>query len=141
MNKVLAALPEARRRNLRRLAQRIFVGEQASASVRASMGETVPALLDIFERCFSDEVCLGFDYRDRRGNRTRRRIEPHGIYVDMPVWYILAVDLDKDAARMFRMDRISNPRALCRHFLPSNQVLQTFLEELPFWSGEARPLA
>lgn len=141
LNKVLAALPEARRRNLRRLAQRIFVGDQASANVRASMGETVPALLDIFERCFGDEVCLGFDYEDRKGNRTRRQIEPHGIYVDMPVWYILAFDPEKDAARMFRMDRISNPRVLRQRFSPSNEVLDAFLEELPFWSGEAHPLA
>ncbi len=141
LNKVLAALPEKRRRNLRRLSERIFVGAPASASVRASMGETVPTLLDAFERCFGDEVCLGFDYQDRKGNRTRRRIEPHGIFVDIPVWYILAIDLDKDAARMFRMDRITNPRALRQGFAPSGAVLDAFLKDLQFGFGGARPLA
>ena len=141
LNKVLAALPETRRRNLRRLSERIFVGEPASRMLRASVGETVPALLDVFERCFSEEVCLGFDYQDRKGARTRRRIEPHGIYVDLPVWYILSIDLDKVAARMFRMDRISNPRALRQRFAPSSAVLEAFLEELRFGFGEARPLS
>lgn len=127
LNKVLTALPEARRRNLRRLSERIFVGEPASANVRASLGEMVPTLLDVFERCFSEETCLGFDYRDRKGARTRRRIEPHGIYVDIPVWYILAIDLDKDAARMFRMDRISNPRPFGRPFEPSRAVVEEMM--------------
>ncbi len=141
LGKVLAALPETRRRKLRRLSERIFVGQPASRRLRASVGETVPTLLDTFERCFSEEVCLGFDYQDRKGARTRRRIEPHGIYVDIPVWYILAIDLDKDAARMFRMDRISNPRALRQGFSPSSDVLEAFLDDLRWGFGEARPLA
>ncbi|MEE2776558.1 MAG: hypothetical protein VYE73_07320 [Acidobacteriota bacterium] len=45
---VLAALPEDRRRNLRRLSRRVLVGQIASARVRASMGCTVPTLLDVF---------------------------------------------------------------------------------------------
>ncbi len=129
VNKVLASLPEQRRRNLRRLAERIIVAGTASENIRASMGETVPTLLSAFERCFSEGRCLGFDYQDRKGARTRRRIEPHGIFVDVPVWYIVALDLDKDAIRMFRMDRISNPRALRQGFEPSQEVLETFLAE------------
>ena len=142
LNKVLSALPETRRRGLRRLSQRIFVGPSASAGVRASMGETVPTLIDTFERCFSEGVALGFDYRDRKGAGSRRRIEPHGIYVELPVWYVLAIDIDKQAPRMFRMDRIRNPRGLRRAFSPSDDVLAAFLEELNRdWEYRARPLA
>ena len=141
LKKVLAAIPEPRRRNLRRLSQRIIVRSSSASPRRAGAGEAVPALLDTFERCFGGEVCLGFDYQDRKGVRTRRQVEPHGIYVDLPVWYILAVDLDKQAARMFRMDRISKPRALRQRFLPSSEVLDAFLAELRCGFGDARPLA
>lgn len=48
-------------------------------------------------------------YVDREGRRTRRRIEPHGLLVRAPLWYIVGWDLEKDAARLFRVDRIRRP--------------------------------
>ncbi len=127
IQKVLAALPEERRWQLRRLLDRIVVGPAASASLRASAGPVADTLLDAFERCFRDQVCLGFSYTDRVGARSQRRIEPHGIYVELPVWYILAVDLDKSAQRMFRMDRIANPRPLAQRFEPSRAVVEEMM--------------
>ncbi len=41
-----------------------------------------------------------------------RRVEPHGLLVKPPVWYVLARDCDKLAPRSFRMDRIASPRLL-----------------------------
>ncbi|TMA22216.1 MAG: WYL domain-containing protein, partial [Deltaproteobacteria bacterium] len=114
INKVLAALPEARRRQLRDLCGRIVVGG-------------CPTLLDAFERCFREQVCLGFQYTDRVGATTQRRVEPHGIYVEVPVWYVLAIDIDKDARRMFRMDRIANPRPFARRFTPSRIIVEEMI--------------
>lgn len=131
LNKVLSALPEGRRQQLRRLCERIVVGGAASASLRASVGEVCPTLLDAFERCFREEVCLGFQYTDRHGATTQRRVEPHGIYVQVPVWYVLAVDIDKDARRMFRMDRIANPRPFGRRFTPSLSVVEEMMGGVP----------
>lgn len=127
MDKVLAALPEPRRRQLRWLCERIVVGGAASPSLSASVGEVSPALLDAFERCFRERVCLGFQYTDRLGATTQRRIEPHGLYVETPVWYVLAVDLDKEAPRMFRMDRIAKPRPFGRRFTPSREVVEEMM--------------
>lgn len=136
LSKVLAVLPEERRRALRRLSERIVIGGPASPSLRASVGEMSPTLLDAFERCFSQGTCLGFHYVDRRGRATQRRVEPHGIFVETPVWYVLAVDIDKELPRMFRMDRISHPRPLPRRFAPSMQVVQDVLGEVPpSWTG------
>ncbi len=131
LNKVLAALPEARRQKLRQLYGRIAVGAPASPRLRDSAGEMCPSLIDAFERCFSQETCLSFTYRDRFENMTQRRIEPHGILVQPPVWYILAIDVDKSAQRMFRMDRISNPRPFSRPFVPSRAVVHEMVEEIP----------
>lgn len=129
--KILAALPEARRPALRRLAERIVVGRPASPALRASAGEAPPELLPLFERCFREGRCLGFTYRDRKGVTTRRRVEPHGLFVEVPLWYVLAVDIDKQARRTFRMDRIASARALARRFTPSRAVIDATVAEIP----------
>ena len=62
-----------------------------------------------FEQAFTANRVLRFDYVDREGHASRRRVEPHGLLVRAPLWYIIASDLDKDAARIFRMDRVRQP--------------------------------
>ena len=136
MNKVLAALPPERRLRLRQLCRRIVVGTRASEAMRESFGEMSPVLLDAFERCFREGTCLRFHYTDRLGATSQRRVEPHGIFVRAPFWYILAVDIDLEprasAQRMFRMDRIAQPRPLSRRFVPSLDVVEEMLEDEPY---------
>jgi hypothetical protein len=49
----------------------------------------------------------------------------------------LAVDVDKAAPRMFRMDRLTRPRLLREiSFVPDVQRIRPLLRELPRW----RPL-
>lgn len=112
LEKVLAALPPARRRDVRRAAGRVVVGPPAAPGLLEDAGTAPPALLPAFERAFTERCGLAFAYRDRHGARSERRVEPHGLLVQVPLWYVLAWDLDKDAARMFRMDRVSRPRVL-----------------------------
>ena len=83
---------------LRQLCRRIIVGSGASEAMRESFGEMASSLLDTFERCFRMGICLGFRYTDREGATTQRRVEPHGIFVRLPFWYVLAVDIDNAAA-------------------------------------------
>ncbi len=142
MNKVLASLPPERRAQLRQLCRRIVIGTRASEAMRESFGEMSPILLDTFERCFRESVCMSFRYTDRMGAVTQRRIEPHGIFVRAPFWYILAVDIDRadahpdaaaeDLQRMFRMDRIANPRVITRRFRPSIDVVDEMLADEPY---------
>lgn len=137
LNKVLAALPPERRVLLRQLCRRIIVGSGASEAMRESFGEMASSLLDTFERCFRMGICLGFRYTDREGATTQRRVEPHGIFVRLPFWYVLTVDIDKppeDAQRMFRMDRIANPRPFARHFEPSMAVVEEMMGDIPYQS-------
>ena len=127
LNKLISVLPDSRRAGLRRLSDRIVVGPAASSGRIESLEKTSGALLATFERCFSDGLCLGFRYRDARGKTTQRRVEPHGMYVASPIWYVIAVDIQIDELRMFRMDRISNPRQLRRSFVPSRAVFESAL--------------
>jgi predicted DNA-binding transcriptional regulator YafY len=137
LSKLLGSLPAPKARVLRALCKRVVVGMPASAIVRAGVGATPKELLRLFEEAFSTRVGLGFHYTDREGRQTVRRIEPHGLLAETPVWYILARDVDKAEPRMFRMDRIARPRLLKDvTFRPDEGVIRTQLPDLERW----RPL-
>jgi predicted DNA-binding transcriptional regulator YafY len=105
--------------------------------VSATAGKAPPELLRLFEEAFSTGIALGFHYRDRGGNETMRRAEPHGLLVSSPVWYVLARDIEKSEPRMFRMDRISRPRLLdAVRFRPDAGVI----EQLSWDGATCRPL-
>src|SRR6185295_10490311 len=110
--KLLAHLPNAKARALRALCRRVIIGQTASAKTREGAGVIPQELLGLFEQAFSTGVGLSFHYTDREGKRTVRRVEPHGLLAEPPVWYVLARDVDKSEPRMFRMDRISRPGLL-----------------------------
>jgi predicted DNA-binding transcriptional regulator YafY len=138
MAKLLGSLPAAKVRALRALCRRVIVGQPASANIRAGAGATPPELLRLFEQAFSGGVGLAFHYTDREGRKSTRRVEPHGLLVEPPVWYVLARDIDKDAPRTFRMDRIARPRILPEVvFRPDLQIIGTQLPDLERW----RPLS
>jgi predicted DNA-binding transcriptional regulator YafY len=108
--KLLSALPAARARALRDLCRRIYVGPPASDRVMADARPGVPELLGHVERAASEGLALSFAYRDRHGRASTRHVEPHGVLVQLPVWYLLGRDIAVGAPRMFRMDRIGTPR-------------------------------
>ena len=95
-------------------------------------------ILRIFEEAFSAGLGLRFGYRDREGKVTSRRVEPHGLLVQSPVWYVLARDLEKGEPRMFRMDRIRAPAKLEGHaFRPDRAVLGALVGDMPGFSALA----
>jgi predicted DNA-binding transcriptional regulator YafY len=137
MAKLLSSLPLEKGRALRALCRRVVVGSAASPRIRDGAGGTPKELLGLFEQAFSKGVGLGFHYTDRAGKQTVRRIEPHGLLAQPPVWYVLARDVDKAEPRMFRMDRIARPRLLPDiEFRPDIEVIQAQLPDLSQW----RPL-
>ncbi len=83
---------------------------------------------------------MGFDYVDAEENTTTRHIECVALVLHAPTWYILAWDLEKDASRLFRTDRISAPR--CRRMLveqhPLREVMQEVDPALDVW--DRRPI-
>ena len=119
LHKLLASLPKERARSVRALVRRVHVGRPASPQVSAELGSPPPELLGAFERAFGRRICLAFDYRDRQGRGTHRCVEPHGLMVEAPAWYILARDTATGAARLFRMDRIRGAHPVeDRNFVP-----------------------
>jgi len=135
--KLLGSLPESKARELRALCRRVIVGKPATQATRAGAGSAPPELLGLFEEGFSKGIGLGFQYTDREARVTTRRIEPHGLLVETPVWYVLARDVVKGEPRMFRMDRILRPRLLRDvSFRPDLALIQSQFPDLERW----RPL-
>lgn len=139
LNKVFAALPADRRRDLKRLESRIVVGPPASATLASGACAPQGDVLPTFERAFHRRVGLQFNYADRHGQRTRRMVEPHGLLVQEPVWYVIAFDPGRDARRTFRMDRMTEVRLCARHtFVPSAALVKAAWDELKrHYEGEA----
>lgn len=128
LDKLRASIPRERARELRALCRRVIVGPPASEQVRHGARGTPPELLSLFEDAFAHGTGLGFRYADQAGRVTHRRVEPHGLLVQPPVWYLLARDVDKGAPRTFRMDRISSPRPLADiRFRPDLAVIDAQL--------------
>jgi predicted DNA-binding transcriptional regulator YafY len=136
--KLLGSLPRAKAWQLRSLCRRVIIGSPASWKVCSEAGAAPSELLRLFEEAFSSGIGLGFQYTDRDGKGSARRIEPHGLLVQTPVWYILARDADKSEPRMFRMDRVSHPRLLAGiRFVPDVTIIEAQLPRECGWQSLA----
>jgi predicted DNA-binding transcriptional regulator YafY len=71
-------------------------------------GPTVPAdVLTAIAVAARDHQRLRFDYADHQGTVSRRDTEPHRLVHTGRRWYLVAWDIDRDAWRTFRADRIT----------------------------------
>ena len=119
-----AALPQQRVDELQRFMQRVLVGDSALEPQGAGTAID-PALVATFEQAFTANRLLAFSYVDRAGRRTRRRVEPHGLLVRAPLWYVIAWDPRRAAPRLFRADRIRRPSISDQTFRPRPHELVT----------------
>lgn len=128
LDRVFAALPLPRRKELRELFRRVVVGEPASETLRKDAGRAGTDVVRVFEQAFTARLGMRFGYVDRHGKRSQRVVEPHGLLLLPPLWYVLGVDVDKGAARMFRMDRFVSPEvARAVTFVPRREVIDELL--------------
>ncbi len=115
--KIEASLPYDRARNVQDLMMRIMIGNPPRRS-DGRPERISPLLARLFETAFSQQRLLGFEYRDRAGAASRRVVEPHGLLVRAPLWYVIAWDTAIDEPRLFRADRIRSPHVLAQEFVP-----------------------
>ena len=59
---------------------------------------------------------LEFGYEDSAGNVTHREVEPQYMLWAWPFWYLLCWDVNLQAARTFRLDRVRNAVVLPLNF-------------------------
>lgn len=119
--KLSVSLPSRLRYRVRTL------GETAMTWSRPS-GDTVdPDILTVLAAATANQEGVRMQYEDRDGNLTARHVEPQRLVSAHQRWYLVAFDLDRDAWRHFRADRVTSPRATgvraTRGLAPEESVL------------------
>ena len=110
--KIERALPSDKVKDLRAFLDCLHIGQISPLQDLSDIGQIDAALLPAFETAFLQRRHIRFDYRDAKGVRTRRTVEPQAMLILQPLWYLVAWDPMRDDFRHFRMDRISQPEAL-----------------------------
>ena len=101
LGKILAALPERDAVAARELAAHFGVIDTGDSA--GTQG--IPPLV---EQAVRTHRVLEFDYQDRFGAGTRRRVEPVLLVHGFQSWYLAGWCLLRDAARSFRVDRMAD---------------------------------
>ncbi len=106
VDKVLGSVPRERRAAILAVIERIVVARPASRELTDAAKPLDAGLYRTCEQAFIGGRALDLEYTDRHGAPTTRTIEPHGLLVATPLWYLLAHDRLRGEPRMFRVDRI-----------------------------------
>jgi predicted DNA-binding transcriptional regulator YafY len=96
-----------------------------------------PLVATLFD-AVSRRAAVTFSYRD-----DERRLEPYGVVFKWGHWYVVGHDLDRDAPRAFRIDRIAGEPGLGPpgSFEPPPGVdAAAFVRDDPLTYGEDRPV-
>lgn len=107
-NKISASFPQEQRDKIQPLRNRILIGSLASERVQDNFQSTVKSSSDFLYEAFFEMKTLNIIYEDGKGEKTSRMIEPQYLFLNWPVWYVMAWDHLRNDVRCFRLDRISS---------------------------------
>jgi predicted DNA-binding transcriptional regulator YafY len=93
-----------------RLRSRVGALGGVTVSLIGNEGTLDPGELTLIANVIANRGRLRFDYRRNDRTETTRLVEPHSLVVAGRRWYLVAYDLDRDDWRIFRADRIRDPR-------------------------------
>ena len=83
-----------------------------------------PETLSVLAAAAAARERLRFAYAAMNGAESRRLVEPHRIVPAGRRWYLVAFDKDRDDWRIFRVDRITQARAVGQRFEPREPPAQ-----------------
>jgi predicted DNA-binding transcriptional regulator YafY len=114
--KVVQVMPARLRRQIDAL-QTMTVTATGPAAALGATGPDPSILLIAAQACRASEgLALGYTAADDA--RTDRRVEPHRLVSLGRRWYLVAYDLDRQAWRNFRVDRVTSLAPNGRRFRP-----------------------
>jgi len=100
------------------LRRRVNALQSATSTLAASGPMVDPEALTVIAGACRDSECVRFGYRSRDGSPSRRKVEPHKLVNLGRRWYLVAWDLEREAWRTFRMDRLDRPSPAGTRFSP-----------------------
>ncbi|WP_093710778.1 YafY family protein [Streptomyces sp. 2131.1] len=102
-----------------RLRHRVSTLQNATVPLARGDGSTIdPRTLTVMASAVTGRERLRFAYRAGDGAETRRQVEPYRLVSTGWRWYLVAYDLEREAWRTFRVDRVSEPFATGARFAP-----------------------
>jgi predicted DNA-binding transcriptional regulator YafY len=110
-----------------RLRHRISAFQSSTVPVPSPGPQVDPEVLTVIASACRDHQRLQFEYRAHSGTASRRSVEPYRLVNHRHRWYLVAWDLNRDAWRTFRVDRITprppaGPRFTPRPLPPDGEV-------------------
>ena len=111
--KIVQVMPPRLRRRVEALRAMTVVASWAPGAA----GPDPSVLLTAAQAC-RDSEGLALDYTAVDGARTQRRVEPHRLVSLGRRWYLVCFDLDRQAWRSFRVDRVATMTTDGRRFRP-----------------------
>jgi len=133
-NKLYASFPDTQRPKIRKIRNRILIGELAPTTVTENYSMTVNNQQnDIILESFFEQKCLDICYKQKDGTVTKRLIEIHFLYLNWPIWYLICFDHLRKEPRTFRIDRIQVANITEEKF--QNRIINYFSPELEKFSS------
>jgi len=114
--KLFQAFPSKQRSAVSKIRRRILIGNQATSEVLSQYVKPSNLISEQVSESFLMQKCIEIDYQTGRKEKTTRVIEIHYILLSWPIWYVVAWDHLRSAARTFRVDRIRGSRPIEGHF-------------------------
>jgi predicted DNA-binding transcriptional regulator YafY len=110
-----------------RLRHRVSAFQSYALPMPSPGPQVDPDVLTVIASACRDHECLRFDYQTHSGAVSRRLVEPYRLVNDRRRWYLVAWDVDRDAWRTFRVDRIeprtpTGPRFTPRAHPPDREI-------------------
>ena len=110
-----------------RLRHRVQTLAASAMTWRTAVDHPVdPDVLTVLAAAAANRERVRMEYENRDGERAQRHVEPLRLVTSQSRWYLVAFDVDRDAWRTFRADRIHDPRgtrAPARHDMADPEVL------------------
>jgi predicted DNA-binding transcriptional regulator YafY len=101
-----------------RLRHRVSALQGHALPMPSSGPQVDPDALIMIACSCRDHEQFRFDYQTHSGVTSRRSVEPYRLVNDRRRWYLVAWDLERDAWRTFRVDRIQPRRPTGPRFTP-----------------------
>lgn len=129
-----------------RLRRQVATLQAATIPLTSGDGATIdPHTLTVMAGAATGQERLRFGYRSGDGSETKRLVEPHRLVSTGRRWYLVAYDLDREAWRTFRVDRVSEPFATGARFtprgLPSGNAAEFIRQSLNRFQSRYRVVA
>lgn len=80
------------------------------------------SLLKIIETAMNEKLYLLFNYIDKNGKETTRKVEPYKVVFKESIWYLQAFSVERNDYRIFKLARMSEMRLAEETFTPRDFV-------------------